>query len=163
MTQWFQCYLLKQLQWMHQYLTPSASISTGLLLIRGFIGIAFMYHAWGKLSKGATLWMGDMLPAWLQALAAYGEGLGGMALVLGVLHPIACMTLLGAMMGAMLLVHLPAHHPFIAVGTESSETALMYLMSAIGLAFTGPGRWSLDTYWVQILRKACTSTHPEGI
>jgi putative oxidoreductase len=139
------------------YQSPSWWVSAGLLCIRLIVGIAFIYHGWGKLAKGATLWMGDMIPAWLQGVAAYSEFLSGVGLMVGCLHPLLCVAIIGAMIGAMVLVHLPLHHPFISVTGASSEAALVYLVIALGLLFTGPGGWSLDArLWPGVYGVYCT-------
>ena len=118
-----------------------------LLLIRLVMGLAFVLHGWPKIQNPMG-WMnamgGSSVPAFLQALAALAEFGGGIALILGLLTPIAALGLVCQMLGAFLLVHLPAGHPFVSQGGPAYELPLIYLVMAIMLIALGPGKWSLD-------------------
>src|SRR5687767_1494506 len=118
-----------------------------LLLLRLVMGIAFVLHGWPKIQNPMG-WMnamgGSSVPSFLQALAAIAEFGGGIALVLGLLTPIAAFGLVCQMIGALVLVHLPQGHPFVAQGGPSYELPLIYLVIAISLIALGPGKWSLD-------------------
>ena len=118
-----------------------------LLLVRLVMGAAFILHGWPKI-QNPTSWMNAMgmqdVPSFLQALAALAEFGGGIALVLGLLTPIAAFGIVCQMLGALLLVHFPKGDPFVAQGRSSYELALVYLVMAVLLIALGPGRWSLD-------------------
>jgi uncharacterized membrane protein YphA (DoxX/SURF4 family) len=47
------------------------------------------------------------------------------------------------MVGALVLVHLPAHQPWVGKG-PSMEPAITYLIASVLLFLTGPGLYSLD-------------------
>lgn len=115
--------------------------AVGLLIFRLVTGLALMIHGWPKIQNPMG-WMGDGAPAFLQLLAALAEFGGGLALVLGLLTPIACIGIACTMIGALALVHLPKGDVWI--GRESFELPLSYLVSAILLFLTGPGKFSLD-------------------
>jgi putative oxidoreductase len=119
----------------------------GLLLVRLVMGSAFVFHGWPKIQNPMG-WMtamgGSSVPSFLQALAALAEFGGGVALILGLLTPIAAFGLVCQMIGALVLVHLPEGHPFVAQGGPSFELPLVYLVLAILLLALGPGKWSLD-------------------
>ena len=121
--------------------------SLALLLVRLVMGYAFLLHGWPKIQNPMG-WMnatgGSSVPAILQALAAFAEFGGGIALILGLLTPIAAFGLVCQMIGALVLVHFPQGHPFVAQGGPSSELSVVYLAVAILLIALGPGRWSLD-------------------
>jgi putative oxidoreductase len=121
--------------------------ATALLLLRLVMGVAFILHGWPKI-QNPTGWMNAMgmgVPSFLQALAAFAEFGGGIALVLGLLTPIAAFGLVCQMLGALLLVHFPNNDPFVGrPGQSSYELALVYLVVAVLLIALGPGRWSLD-------------------
>ena len=121
--------------------------SLGLLILRVVVGAAFVLHGWPKI-QNAFAWMGPnaTVPGFMQALAATAEFGGGIALILGVLTPIAAIGLTATMAGALYMVHLPAGHPFVPAkpGDPSYELAAVYLAAAVALLLTGPGRFSLD-------------------
>ena len=123
--------------------------AAALLLVRLVMGAAFIQHGWPKI-QNPTGWMNAMgmqsVPSFLQALAALAEFGGGIALVLGLLTPIAAFGIVCQMLGALLLVHLPKGDPFVASapGASSYELALTYLVMAVLLIAVGPGRWSAD-------------------
>ena len=120
-----------------------------LLLVRLVTGVAFVLHGWPKI-QNPTGWMNAMggqgVPSVLQALAALAEFGGGIALILGLLTPIAAFGIVCQMLGALFLVHFPKGDPFVAAvpGASSYELALVYLAAAVLLIALGPGRWSLD-------------------
>lgn len=118
--------------------------AVGLLIFRIVTGLALMQHGWMKVPH-AFSWMGpDGPPAFLQGLATLAEFGGGLALVLGLLTPIACIGIICNMIGALVLVHIPAHQPWVGMGKGSMEPALGYLAAAVMLFLTGPGIYSLD-------------------
>src|SRR5262249_55734082 len=87
----------------------------GLLVVRLVVGTAFALHGWPKI-YGPLHWMEKMPsppPAAMQALAAVSEFGGGIALILGLLTPLAALGIAGTMIGALAMVHLPQGHPFV--------------------------------------------------
>lgn len=124
---------------------PPASV--GLLVLRVVAGLALMLHGWPKIQK-AFSWMGpdSWAPGFLQALAAFAEFGGGLALILGLLTPLACLLVMATMATAIFSVHVPHGDPFVKSGPGggSYELAALYLAIACTLLFTGPGRNSLD-------------------
>lgn len=137
------------------YPTHTIATSTGLLLVRLVMGAAFMFHGWPKI-QNPLHWLDRMSsppPAVLQALSAVAEFVGGAALILGVLTPLAAFGLVCTMAGALATVHIPARHPFVdAGGGHSFELAAIYLAVSLLLLLTGPGRWSLDALGSGALR-----------
>jgi len=136
---------------MMRWLYPNFIIGWGalaLLLMRLVVGAAFILHGWPKV-QNPTGWMNRMgmkrpAPGFLQALAVLAEVGGGLALILGLLTPIAAFGIVCQMLAALFLVHLPNGDPFVAHGKQTYETALVYLTIAILLIALGPGRWSVD-------------------
>ena len=96
----------------------------------------------------------------LQAFAAFGEFLGGFALIGGLLTPAACVVLLGIMGGAMATVHLPNGSPFVASpGRPSCETVVVYSAASLLFLLCGPGRFSADAF---LFRPAVPRKPKEG-
>jgi putative oxidoreductase len=121
----------------------------GLLLLRAVTGAAFMFHGWYKMQSpgGAFGWMGTEapVPGALQGLAVLAEFGGGLALLLGLLTPLAALGIAGTMIVALGMVHLPHGHPFVGQpGKPSYELAAAYLADAILFMLAGPGSLSLD-------------------
>jgi putative oxidoreductase len=120
--------------------------SAGLFVLRVAMGAAFVLHGWPKVQR-ATGWMGPVaqVPGAMQALAAVSEFGGGALLVLGLVTRVAALGLVGDMVGALVLVHLPHGHPFVGPpGQPSAEPAVVYLACAVLFLLAGPGRFSAD-------------------
>ncbi|KAF0249939.1 MAG: hypothetical protein FD167_649 [bacterium] len=118
----------------------------GLLIVRLVFGLGIMMHGGHKIVHPFN-WMGENapVPAILQALAALSEFGGGLALILGLLTPLAMLGLASTMFVAIATVHLPSGHPFVGQpGSPSFEPAALYLAVALMSIITGPGSLSLD-------------------
>lgn len=120
--------------------------AVGLLALRVIAGLALMNHGWGKIQSPFG-WMGPgaPVPGVLQFLAAFSEFFGGLALIVGLLTPLAAFGVLCTMAVAITTVHLKHGDPFVAQkGGPSYEPALGYLAVALLLMLAGPGALSLD-------------------
>jgi putative oxidoreductase len=85
------------------------------------------------------------VPGIFQALAAVAEFGGGVALIPGLLTPLAVLGIASTMIGALAMVHLPRRDPFVgSPGGPSFELAAGYLANAILFLLLGPGVLSLD-------------------
>ncbi len=104
------------------------------------------FHGWGKIREPFS-WMGPdaATPGFLQALAAISEFGGGIALVLGLLTPLAMLGWICTMgvaiytlqsKGATWLNPDPKGFTF--------ELAALYFGVAVLFLLAGPGRYSLD-------------------
>ena len=121
--------------------------AAGLFLLRAVVGSALMFHGFSKIQNPFG-WMGpdSWAPPPLQALASLSEFGGGLALVLGLLTPLACLGILCTMGTAMTMVHLAHGDPFVAGrgGGGSYELALVYFSVALTILLLGPGKYSID-------------------
>ncbi|MBY0402338.1 MAG: DoxX family protein, partial [Cyanobacteria bacterium] len=96
-------------------------------------------------------WMGAEapVPEFLQALAALSEFGGGIAVIFGLFTPLAALGLFFTMAFAVLMVHVPMGHPFVAMEDPtqpSYELALVYWIMSLNLLLNGPGAFSLDGF-----------------
>jgi len=125
----------------------SARASTGLLILRLVVGLAFMFHGWGKIQHPFS-WMGPEAgtPGIFQGLAALSEFGGGLAWILGLLTPLASLGIACTMAMAVRLHMFVLGDPFVPTkqGQGAYELAAVYLAVAIMLILVGPGRWSAD-------------------
>lgn len=120
----------------------------GILAVRLVFGLGIAQHGWVKIQHPFG-WMGPgaQVPGFLQGLAAFSEFAGGLALVLGLLTPLALAGLAITMIVAITAVHLRAGDPFVAVrGGHSFELAALYLTAFLLILFAGPGKLSLDAW-----------------
>lgn len=126
----------------------------GMLLLRLGFGLGFLYfHGWGKLVGGPERWagIGDAVDVFgitfgytfFGFMAAVAEAIGGFCIAIGFLfRPAAALiaaTMLTAWTGEVVGDRNPAH-------------TFKNLWIAIGLAFTGPGRYSVD-HWISRRRR----------
>ena len=120
----------------------------GLLILRVGIGIMFTIHGYPKLTGGPVAWaeVGGVMklvglnfaPAFWGFMAAVAEAVGGQLLALGLFFRLACVLLLGTMIMATVM-HISTGDGFNGY-SHALESAFLFL----GLAFTGPGKLSID-------------------
>lgn len=124
----------------------------GLVLLRLVVGLTFAAHGAQKLFgwfgghgiDGTAQWMEHIgfTPGRRAAImAGLGEFGGGLLLALGAGTPFAAAILLGVMAVAIFSVHI--EHGFFNTN-GGYEFPLVMGLSAVSLAFTGPGSLSLD-------------------
>ncbi|MEH6908324.1 DoxX family protein [Neobacillus drentensis] len=129
-------------------------INIGLLIIRLVVGLLFVGHGAQKLLgwfggyglKGTGGWFESigMKPGVTMALfAGLAELIGGILFALGLLTPLAGILIAGTMAMAIVKVHAPNGLWATANGYEYNLTLIAV---AIGIAFTGPGQYALDTF-----------------
>lgn len=150
----------------------SPFVSIGLLVLRGIGGFGLVLHGLPKLAS-PTGWLGPDIPGGLQFLAVVSEVGGGIALILGLLVPVATLGIGATMLVGVLLGHVASHDPLYRLtvsptnegpgtafydlplwlvkaggqssgGSGSAELAILYLIIAVVLFFTGAGCYSLD-------------------
>ncbi|MEA5416415.1 DoxX family protein [Synechococcus sp. BA-132 BA5] len=139
---------------------PSLAAGAALLVLRLFVGVAFIRHGWPKLRNLRTWSTAMKTPQWLCFLSAASMWGAGIALIPGLLTPLAALAILVSMAYAMVL-ELVSGTPFIApdpyqipegdyagpmgVGEPPSwEKAAMYVVMCLVLITSGGGLLSLD-------------------
>jgi putative oxidoreductase len=123
----------------------------GLLLLRVVVGLTMFAHGSQKLFgwfgggglSGTRGWLGSMgfRPPGLMALAVALAESSGLIFALGLLTPLGALGIASAMFVAIVTVHLSKG---FFVGSGGFEYNLVLATSAIAVAATGPGRFSLD-------------------
>ena len=121
----------------------------GLLILRLGLGLMFCLHGLPKLAGGPKLWTAlgknmahlgvDFFPVFWGFMAAATEGIGGILLILGFCYRPVCLFLTFT----MVIASLKLHHDkadFQSAASRPIELAIVFL----GLAFIGPGRFSID-------------------
>lgn len=156
-----------------ELLVPAASskpAQAALLAMRVFLGICFIRHGWPKLRNLKTWATAMQTPQWLCFLSAFSMWGAGIALIPGLLTPLAALAILGSMAYAV-LVELKAGFPFIApdpyqippgdyagpmgVGEPPSwEKAAMFVVMCAVLATCGGGLFSLDKLFIADLLRS---------
>ncbi len=119
--------------------------SLGLLALRLGIGLPMaVAHGWPKLQRllGADPQFADPLGIGVVpslALATFGELVCGLAIAVGLATRLATIPFATTMLVALFFVH--SGDPW-----SDQETAFIYLVPAVALALTGPGRFSIDAW-----------------
>src|SRR5947209_5440160 len=88
--------------------TKSVRASAGLLLLRVVVGAALAMHGYAKIKSdgGPTGWAGSAFPGYLQAAAVAAEFGGGIALIAGLLTPLAALGIAATMAVAIFQHHM---------------------------------------------------------
>lgn len=125
-------------------LNKDACYSWAILLVRVVVGLAMMFHGWGKIQNPLS-WMGpeSPVPGVFQALAALAEFGGGLAWILGLLTPLASFGM-ACTMAVAAIFHASQGHPFVGKGGPSYELALVFFTLTVFILVNGPGKISLD-------------------
>jgi putative oxidoreductase len=129
------------------------TVNVGILVLRLAVGLALAGHGAQKMlgwfgGHGFAGTVGFMRqlgfrPARLWAAGAVvSETVGGLLLAAGLLNPIGGLAVAAAMLTATFAVHWGKG--FFAQG-GGVEVPFLYLASAVAVAITGPGRYSLDS------------------
>ncbi len=129
-----------------QPINLSARVSAGLLLLRLVIGLAFIFHGYGKIQNPFG-WMGPdaKVPGFFQMLAAVSEFGGGIAWMLGFVTPLASFGLACTMAVAVFFHAVVRGDPFASRPDGGAyEPAAVYFCVAVLFLLAGPGRFSLD-------------------
>ena len=136
--------------------------AVGLFLLRVLVGYAMALHGLQKIQGdgGFFGWMGPGTPGFLQGLATFSEFFGGMAIMFGVLTPLACLGVMSTMFVAVLSSVVKGNASFVGgKGIENSyELAALYFLFALVIFLTGPGLLSVDAALTKLMNKRGVAT-----
>jgi len=117
----------------------------GRLVLRLGLGVIFLLSGWMKVQDMDMVvgYFGTMgFSATFAYLVAYGELLGGAAIILGLLTRFSALVM--AVIMAVVLFMLKFGNPILAPDMSQSGFELVLFTSAMALVFLGAGRFSLD-------------------
>jgi putative oxidoreductase len=145
------------------------------LPLRLIIGYGFMEHGYAKLARGPDSFtsilhaIGTPAPALLAWTTIFVELLGGLAVLLGVLIPLASIPMAAVLLVAIVTVHLPNGFSSIKLlsvdasgshfGQPGYETDLLYLASLLALVIGGSGPIALDQLLLRKSKAECPSSN----
>jgi putative oxidoreductase len=136
--------------------STTRELNLELLIMRIACSLPFIYH-------GAAILFGVFggpgphnFAAFMHApdIVGYLVGLaqfaGGIAILLGALLRVGCVSVIIVMCGAVFMVHLPNGYD---ISHQGMEYALTELLLSLGLLLAGPGKFSLASVLPAPLRK----------
>lgn len=116
-----------------------------LFVVRLALAIPFIFHG-ASIAFGAFGGPGlhnfsafTKMPLPVAALVGYGEFLGGLGVLFGVLTRLASASIFIIMLGAIFIVHLPHGYD---VTKQGFEYPLVHLLLAVALMIAGPGAYT---------------------
>src|SRR4051812_19786780 len=101
--------------------------SLALLILRAFVGFAFILHGYGKLHRLRIFAANFGLPYFVGVAVVYAQLLGGAMLMAGVLTSFASMAIAATMAGAVVKCRARGER-FIDPEHHSWESAAFYLV-----------------------------------
>jgi putative oxidoreductase len=122
------------------------------LLLRLMLAAIFIYHGWSLIGGPEHQWGANWLPgqpAAVQLAAAWGQLIGGIAMLFGFLTRLAALGLIAIMVGAIVLVHWPKGFDIRSGGFEYNAAIIAMCLC---LLLGGPGPFALDRF-VRLKRK----------
>lgn len=129
-------------------MASSALDDSGKLIIRLALGLLILLHGITKLTGGVSgisgMLQGIGLPGFVAWGVYLGEVLGPILLIAGFYARIGAALIAINMLFAISLAHSADLFALTPQGGWKLELQGMFLLTALGLMLTGPGRWSLN-------------------
>jgi putative oxidoreductase len=120
-------------------------IALALLILRLFVGVAFIQHGSGKLTHPSEFAAEFGIPVWLPFVTLFAQLTSGILIIVGALTPLAALAIAGTMVTATRFL-IQRGEPFINPVGHSWENSAFYLIAGIFLVLSGAGSWSLDAW-----------------
>jgi putative oxidoreductase len=129
-------------------MNPATQNDIARLLLRVTLGVLILLHGIAKLQDGVGGIEGMVVARGLPAELAYavfiGEVLAPLMLIFGFHARIGAVLVAINMVVAIVLVHVGQLASFNGQGGWAIELQAIYLVSAIALALSGPGRFGIN-------------------
>lgn len=122
---------------------PAGRSGLALLVLRLYVGFAFILHGTGKLNDISGFAAEYHIPVWLGAVTMLTQLIGGILLIIGLLTPFAALAVAGTVAVAAVFL-IQKGEPFINPDGHSWENAAFYTAAGIVLTLAGAGGYSLD-------------------
>lgn len=113
-----------------------------LLVVRTFIGIAFLFHGAGKATDIVAFAAEFGIPTMLAGAATYTQMLAGAQLIVGFATRLASLAL-GSTMAIATLQLIGRGESFVSPHGHSWEASAFYLVGTLTLSLLGPGKYSM--------------------
>ena len=124
-----------------------SGIDAALLILRLTLGILILIHGLSKLPPPSAVVVNVVTKAGLPSILAYGVYVGEIVapimLIVGVWTRLAAIVIVVNMVFAVVLVTSPGLLSLNKSGGYALELDAMYLFTALALALTGAGRYSI--------------------
>jgi putative oxidoreductase len=146
--------------------------------LRLIVGYGFMEHGFAKLARGLDAFptilqaIGVPAPHLMGCLTILVEILGGLAVLLSALVPLASIPMAAVLLVAMFTVHLPYGFSSIKLqavtaagaqfGPPGFETDLLYLACLMALVLGGSGPFAIDGLPAKRRKITCASMQTGG-
>jgi len=121
----------------------------GKLILRLMIGGLMLFHGVAKLQYGLGFIEETLVAHKLPAVLAYGlyvaEVLAPILIILGIQVRLSALTIVVAMIGAILMVHMNDISTLTKHGAWGIEVQMFFLMGALSLIFMGAGKYAVQT------------------
>jgi putative oxidoreductase len=140
--------------------SPTPATSWYAIPLRLIVGYGFMEHGYAKLARGPGSFAGILaalgvpVPSLLASATISVELLGGLAILLGFLIPLASIPMIVVLLVAIFTVHLPYGFSSIKLqavtaagaqfGPVGYECDLLYIAALAALILGGSGPFALD-------------------
>jgi putative oxidoreductase len=125
----------------------AAGVDAALLILRLVLGLLILLHGISKLPPPSAFLVGMLEKAGLPGALAYGvylgEIVGPVLIIIGVWTRLGALLIVANMIVALLLVHTGDLVHLNKQGGYALELQAMYLFTAVALALTGAGRYSV--------------------
>ena len=122
---------------------PGGRAGAALLMLRAFVGVAFLFHGYGKIVDIPAFAAEFGMPPAVASAAAYAQFIGGLLMIVGLLTPLGS-SAIAATMAAATSVLIARGERFVDPHGHSWEAASFYLVASLAVSLLGPGLFSLD-------------------
>jgi putative oxidoreductase len=125
----------------------AAGVDAALLLLRLVLGVLILLHGISKLPPPPAFIVNALGQAGLPSVIAYGvylgEIVGPVLIIIGVWTRVGALLIAANMIVALLIAHTGDLFHLGKQGGYALELQAMYLFTAVALALTGAGRYSV--------------------